>query len=68
MDFPVRVIFDLYSDLRCIVGYKPFTSVLKELRFREMGDKRMRLDKIWPSLMKSVSRYEVRCVGGICPF
>ncbi|KAF8361643.1 flad-1 [Pristionchus pacificus] len=37
-------------------GYKPFTSVLKELRYREMGDKRMRLDKIWPSLMKSENR------------
>lgn len=37
-------------------GYTPFTSILKEMRYREMGDKRMRLDKIWPSMVKNKNR------------
>ncbi|GMS84208.1 hypothetical protein PENTCL1PPCAC_6383, partial [Pristionchus entomophagus] len=49
-------------------GYKPFTLILKEMRYREMGDRRLRLDKIWPSLIKSENRsfevnHEIRARG-----
>ncbi|GMR36432.1 hypothetical protein PMAYCL1PPCAC_06627 [Pristionchus mayeri] len=37
-------------------GYKPFTSIVNEMRYREMGDRRMRPEKIWPSLVKNERR------------
>ncbi|GMT14456.1 hypothetical protein PFISCL1PPCAC_5753, partial [Pristionchus fissidentatus] len=37
-------------------NYEPFTSITKELRYRELGDRRARMNKLWPSLLRSDNR------------